>query len=368
MEHIEEDSRNWDDELGEPADGAHLLDPTTGKKILRPRNAWILYRNARLDDVERLPDGARQPMAEASKIISRWWKSESQEVKVRYELQAEQEKALHRQKYPNYRFQPKSKQQKQREQAARKEAKKKLQANKKARGAAVPPPAFSSVQTSYVAAALANHPGAGPQASTFPPPTLSPPLSLASTPIHVPSPISSSDHESSSYSTSATSPLSASPAGALGLLPSMTFSGQEAANARVPQHSPARLPPRPKGQRFASSSSTRSRVPSSSTIMPSAPHTPAPDSASSSRLSPLPWHALQQQPSPGPEGNSPPPLSSIAEDPATSLGAWLNESAFDPPSSEPSGSVAVELVCIRLSREVDCEVDHFSRAFHSSLA
>ena len=143
MNHIEEDGRGWDDELPEPTDGKHLVDPITGKKILRPRNAWILYRNARLDEVERLPDGSRQPMAEASKVISRWWKDERQEVKARYELEAEKEKAEHRRKYPNYRFQPKSKQQKQKEQEAKKEAKKKMQlAAKKARGIGITPPAF----------------------------------------------------------------------------------------------------------------------------------------------------------------------------------------------------------------------------------
>ena len=351
MEHIEEDGRNWDDELGEPVDGTHLLDPITGKKILRPRNAWILYRNARLDDVERLPDGSRQPMAEASKIISRWWKSESQEVKARYELEAEREKEEHRRKYPNYRFQPKSKQQKQREQAARREAKKKLQATKKTRSTRViSPPAFSSVQTSYVAAAIANQTVTGPQASTHPPPTLSPPLSLASTPVHGPSPISSSDQESSSCSTSATSPPSASPSGALGLLPLMTFSGQDAANARVPHHAPARIPPRPKGQRNSSSVST-SRVPSSSTIGPATPQTPSVELAASSRLSPLPWPA-QQQPSPAPEDHSPASILSINEDPAASLDAWLNESAFET-APEVSAPLS-ELVCIRLHQ---CVVD-----------
>ncbi|EKM54000.1 uncharacterized protein PHACADRAFT_81332, partial [Phanerochaete carnosa HHB-10118-sp] len=75
--------------------------------ILRPRNAWILFRNEMLDRVPRLPDGSRQPMADASKIISAWWKQVSPEEKYRYELQAEQEKEEHKRKYPNYRFQPK---------------------------------------------------------------------------------------------------------------------------------------------------------------------------------------------------------------------------------------------------------------------
>ena len=32
MNHIEEDVRVWDDELPEPTDGKHLVDPITGKK------------------------------------------------------------------------------------------------------------------------------------------------------------------------------------------------------------------------------------------------------------------------------------------------------------------------------------------------
>ncbi|KAF7790476.1 hypothetical protein EIP86_001431 [Pleurotus ostreatoroseus] len=343
MDQFEDEHHIWDDDPDEPVDGLPMVDPITGKKILRPRNAWILYRNARLEQVGKLPDGSRRPMAQASKIISAWWKSETKEVKAMYELQAEREKEEHRRKYPHYKFQPKSKQQKQREQAAKKEAKKKMQlANKKGRTRGITPPTFSSTQTSYVAAALANQAATSSNlAPSLVPPTLSPPLSLASTPLSGPSPLSNSDHESSAYSTSATSPMSASPASALGLgLPSMTFSGQEAANARVPQRTPARLPPRPKGQRHNSGSSATSRVPSSSTVNPPTP--PAASPAPSNMLSPLPWPPIQQQPTPEPEGHSPPALSTIHEEASTSFDAWLNEGAYEA-VPDPSGPVSVEI-------------------------
>lgn len=343
MDQTEDEHHTWDDELGEPVDGLPMVDAVTGKKILRPRNAWILYRNAHLEKVARLPDGSRQPMAEASKVISRWWKAETREIRATYEAQAEREKAEHRHKYPHYKFQPKSKQQKQREQAAKKEAKKKTQlANKKGRTRGLTPPTFSSTQTSYMAAAWANQ--TANLAPTLAPPTLSPPLSLASTPLSGPSPLSSSDLE---YSTSATSPMSASPSSAmgLGLLPSMTFSGQETANARVPQRTPARLPPRSKGQRYSSGSSSPSRVPSSATVTPPTPPASSPAPSASHMLSPLPWPPVPQQPSPEPDGNSPPAHSMAQDDPP--FDAWLNEGAYEA-VPDTTGPTAIELVCERL--------------------
>ncbi|KAI0344788.1 hypothetical protein BDW22DRAFT_1327090, partial [Trametopsis cervina] len=83
-----------------------MVDPATGQKILRPRNAWILYRKTRLDDVPPLSDGSRAPMAKASSIISSWWKNETKDVKKKFELMAAAEKAEHKRRYPDYKYKP----------------------------------------------------------------------------------------------------------------------------------------------------------------------------------------------------------------------------------------------------------------------
>lgn len=279
-------------ELAEPGEVEPMIDPTTGKKISRPRNAWILYRNSRLEDVQRMDDGSRQPMADASKIISSWWKAESQDVRLHFEMMAEKEKEEHKRRFPNYRFQPKSKQQKAREKAAKREAAKKVQAtNKKAktRQPSPPQPYVTSTHTSYLAAAMANQgqPATTPH-SAFSAEGPSPPLSLASTPTTTPSPFASSDFEQGS-STSATSAHTLpSPSDALGLgLPSpLNFSSQDEANARVPRRTPARLPPRPRGPKVKSESSISSRVTSSSSATARAL---SPALVTPSALSPLPW-------------------------------------------------------------------------------
>lgn len=282
-------------ELPEHVDEEQAVDPTTGKKILRPRNAWILFRNEMLERVPRLPDGSRQPMADASKIISSWWKTASPELKYKYEMEAEREKEEHKRKYPNYRFQPKSKMQKAKEKAAKREAAKKAQQQSKkvkTRAPTPPQPYASSHATSYLAAALANQSHQSAAATSYIPvygrEGPSPPLSLASTPTTTPSPFPSSDFEQgSSTSTSATSAQTMpSPCDALGLaLPSpLTFGGQEEANARVPQRPPTRIPPRKKGPKIKTEPSSRVVSSSSTTARAQTPAT-----GTHSALSPLPW-------------------------------------------------------------------------------
>ncbi|GJE97384.1 hypothetical protein PsYK624_136010 [Phanerochaete sordida] len=323
------------DELPEHVDDEHPVDPDTGKKITRPRNAWILFRNEMLDRVPRLPDGSRQPMADASKIISAWWKKATPEVKYRYELEAEKEKEEHKRKYPNYRFQPKSKMQKAKEKAAKREAAKKAQqqTKKTKTRAPTPPQVYASAHaTSYLAAALANQASLSTAStslmSTYGREGPSPPLSLASTPTTTPSPFPSSDFEQgSSTSTSATSAQAMpSPSDALGLgLPSpLSFDGQEEANARVPQRPPTRLPPRKKVSKIKTE--IFSRVASSSN---DATRALTPATGTSSALSPLPWplpsgnaqHATPQSCEPSPSSALVPPCTPSPEQ-------WSGASTF----------------------------------------
>ena len=337
------------DELGEPIDGEPMIDKHTGKKILRPRNAWILYRNSRLDDVPSLPDGSRQPMADASKIISSWWKSETADMKYKFELEAEREKEEHKRKYPNYRFQPMSKAQKAQKKAESRERAKQAQQLKrktKTRKATPPLPYTSSTHTSYLAAAVANQAQqlAQPLAvATYGAEGPSPPMSLASTPATTPSPFPSSDFEQGS-STSATSVhTTSSPSNALGLgLPSkLNFGGQEEASARVPRRAPTRLPPRQKAPKVRSGTPISSRVTSSSSSIARAL---SPATGTPTALSPLPWplpsqDAHEQPPPPHYSTNS----ASGAIDPSTAAPSrpWYPDQIYD--NAAPD-STTVDLV------------------------
>lgn len=69
------------------------------KKILRPPNAWILYRSDKLADAKD-SQGQRTPQAELSKHIAESWRAEPPEVKRQYERQAELRKLQHEAQYP----------------------------------------------------------------------------------------------------------------------------------------------------------------------------------------------------------------------------------------------------------------------------
>ncbi|GAA6061925.1 hypothetical protein JCM10212_001493 [Sporobolomyces blumeae] len=72
----------------------------------RPPNAWICYRSARVHELRATPEYLKIPQADISKIIGQLWRSESPEVRKRYELEAAAKKLEHRKKYPDYTFKP----------------------------------------------------------------------------------------------------------------------------------------------------------------------------------------------------------------------------------------------------------------------
>ncbi|KAI0093125.1 hypothetical protein BDY19DRAFT_989795 [Irpex rosettiformis] len=319
-----------------------MVDPATGQKILRPRNAWILYRKTRLDDVPLLPDGSKLPMAKASSVISHWWKTETKEVRRKFELMAAAEKAEHKRRYPDYKYKPRTPHQI----ALAKEKKKvekKMQAakdkSKKAKPVeSAPPPLTSMAHTSYIEAALANqlvvarqiivkHGPRGP----------SPSMSFSSTPADTPSPLSLSDFEQGSSSTTTTSHQTPSPNDMLGLSlapPSFNFSDQKS-SLRAPRHIPARIPPRQRAKRHVSGINTTSgsRVPSSSSLVMLSPATSTPTS-----LSPLAWPPTSQYPSP--QSGDEPLSSELVPRNGNEL-YWGDE----PSGSNPTegGSVSIDL-------------------------
>ncbi|EJD07857.1 HMG-box, partial [Fomitiporia mediterranea MF3/22] len=70
--------------------------------IPRPRNAFILFRSHAL--ARGMVKNIQQN--EASREIARIWKSADEGTRKRFEAQAEEEKRIHKLKYPGYRYAP----------------------------------------------------------------------------------------------------------------------------------------------------------------------------------------------------------------------------------------------------------------------
>ncbi|CAG8523476.1 11432_t:CDS:1 [Scutellospora calospora] len=92
-----------------------LLSPckkTRGKrdKITRPQNAFILYRKDIHDEIKE--EHPYEKLDQISKIIGERWANSSYETKNRYTLLAELGRRVHRDIFPNYKFIPKSKENK----------------------------------------------------------------------------------------------------------------------------------------------------------------------------------------------------------------------------------------------------------------
>ncbi|KAF7308076.1 HMG-box DNA-binding protein [Mycena kentingensis (nom. inval.)] len=66
----------------------------------RPSNAWILYRSAMCKKHQGRAQG------DISKSLSEQWHNETAEVRAFYEALADEKKAEHARKYPEYRFRP----------------------------------------------------------------------------------------------------------------------------------------------------------------------------------------------------------------------------------------------------------------------
>jgi len=72
--------------------------------IKRPPNAFFLYRSDKLEEVRAELGTAQQNSL--SKVLAERWNNETPEVRQIYKDLAEQVKADHLARYPNYRFNP----------------------------------------------------------------------------------------------------------------------------------------------------------------------------------------------------------------------------------------------------------------------
>ncbi|KAF5019277.1 hypothetical protein F66182_8730 [Fusarium sp. NRRL 66182] len=84
-----------------------VIDPTVGeggRRIPRPRNRWILYRQAKSQEITNRNKGLTP--SELSSIIGRMWDSETPEVQAYWQRLADEEERKHRRRYPGYRYAP----------------------------------------------------------------------------------------------------------------------------------------------------------------------------------------------------------------------------------------------------------------------
>ena len=172
----------------------------------RPPNAWIIYRKTMLPTLPPVPPGQpRRCQAEVSRIISKMWREEPDHVKAEYERMAEQEKALHLQLNPGYKFSPVSKAEKDKLKAAEAAQKELDRSNSKKgrnRGGPYMVPILAAPSSAHVLPAyydparLFGHAGPSPHMSGA-----SSPTSTKSAPLHLPR----SDQASQSHPTRSSS-------------------------------------------------------------------------------------------------------------------------------------------------------------------
>ena len=101
----------------------------------RPPNAWILYRSHKLRE---LPSEKGRVQADVSKTISDMWRNEEESVRLDYERLADQRKAEHQLKYPDYRFQPVKKEDKVKQREQQKLERQRARTGRKTKRGATP--------------------------------------------------------------------------------------------------------------------------------------------------------------------------------------------------------------------------------------
>ena len=171
-----------------PSTPAPVDEPADGK-IPRPPNSWILYRADMSQALAAQNPSSSRSQADISKIISDMWKAIHPDLKAEYERRAELKKIQHAAKYPNYRYNPKSKAEKDRE----REEKRQLKAEGRL-GAKRPKRRTSPVSEAQNSPAIGTLPF--PLSATSPAPIPSryglagpsPPLSAANSPSPIPLP------------------------------------------------------------------------------------------------------------------------------------------------------------------------------------
>jgi HMG (high mobility group) box len=150
--------------------------PSENTKAPRPPNSWILYRAHALKNMPPVQPGEpRRHQGDVSQLVARMWREAPDTVRAEFERLAEEAKALHKIQFPNYRYQPRKKEDKERvKEMAKQQKESQRQAKRTRRVGQTPglsPPPVSRPGAPYYVPNMRYGPG-GP----------TPPLSAASSP------------------------------------------------------------------------------------------------------------------------------------------------------------------------------------------
>ncbi|KAF9559856.1 hypothetical protein CPC08DRAFT_818541 [Agrocybe pediades] len=157
----------------------------------RPPNSWILFRAYMMKQIRDAedPKATRLTQTQISIIIANMWKTADDATRAEFERRAEEAKAAHRLKHPNYRYRPRKKEDKERERQANQLKRELKRLEKSARGRQepiVPPlnaiPFGIPAGAPYYIPSHLHYPTSAPALHPCGPAGPSPPLSLASTP------------------------------------------------------------------------------------------------------------------------------------------------------------------------------------------
>lgn len=176
--------------------------------VPRPMNAWMIYRKDKSASIISAPGYTKLSQSQMSQIISKQWKAETKAVKDHYEQLAAIEALNHKAMYPDYKYQPMSKEEKARQKELEKREKQIEKAALKKSKLPEPSPAPLPMLGHHVPYHLAaQHASLGP----------SPPYSTGSLPSSASTPSTSGEaydsaaNTSSSMSSSSTSYTSSPP-------------------------------------------------------------------------------------------------------------------------------------------------------------
>lgn len=119
-DHNEQVTKPYEQSRASPISSVAPTLPPTSKpdRPPRPMNAWLLFRNAQVKELQSQNPEDRKAQGQLSKIIAELWKAATPETKRVYENMAKEKKEEHARQYPDYRYTPREKPAKKRRQNA----------------------------------------------------------------------------------------------------------------------------------------------------------------------------------------------------------------------------------------------------------
>ena len=126
----------------------------TDVKPPRPSNSWILYRAFMMKNLPPVgPGEPRRSQSDVSSLIGAMWRNADDDTRSHFERMADEVKAEHKRKFPDYKFQPKKKEDKERLREAQKQqrqAQKRDSRSRRGTARKSPPPPPPSLPQSVI--------------------------------------------------------------------------------------------------------------------------------------------------------------------------------------------------------------------------